>query len=418
MCPNPSGVFSICYPRSSWASANSGLRATRLPKLHSESQGLFTFGLGVPGLCYHRYTSSRLLKRLPPLLTQHCPGAGQHLFGAVFVDKHLEALFSPSLSFTLPFNSITRPRLPPEIRALEIVGPYDPDPDDGELDAKSDAESDSEFEDIIPSLLQQSNERLPWDETRSTNIPISSAPSLALGAIDPTKILRHAAGRNPKISEQPNTGPSRTTSCLFGRHACECVNARRWQSSPSFTTYDTMPCPQTNRSTRPPHWFRENSPIPNLLRVTPTLTFILPETFQEYELVQEDENINAFYLLQHTPLISLSSSWRGRHMEHDARSSTLSPTGSTIDDPVEEPLMPKSMHGMLLEAKDQGLEAGQQDEDMFDFSFDLGTPTQAMTLARPPIGQIQFREVDIYPIAPTDLKIITTAINAVGHAGD
>ncbi|KAL2680902.1 hypothetical protein Neosp_008505 [[Neocosmospora] mangrovei] len=58
--------------------------------------------------------------------------------------------------------------------------------------------------------------------------------------------------------------------------------------------------------------------ILNLLRVTPTLTFVLPETFQEYELVQEDENTNAFCLLQDIPLISLSPSWRGRRIEDDA----------------------------------------------------------------------------------------------------
>ncbi|RMJ11475.1 hypothetical protein CDV36_008869 [Fusarium kuroshium] len=58
--------------------------------------------------------------------------------------------------------------------------------------------------------------------------------------------------------------------------------------------------------------------ILSLLRVTPTLTFVLPETFQEYELVQEDENTNAFCLLQDIPLISLSPSWRGRRIEDDA----------------------------------------------------------------------------------------------------
>lgn len=58
--------------------------------------------------------------------------------------------------------------------------------------------------------------------------------------------------------------------------------------------------------------------ILNLLRTTPTLTFTLPETFQEYELVQEDENTNSFCLLAEIPLITLSSSWRGRIIEDDA----------------------------------------------------------------------------------------------------
>ncbi|KAF4986921.1 hypothetical protein FGRMN_10616 [Fusarium graminum] len=58
--------------------------------------------------------------------------------------------------------------------------------------------------------------------------------------------------------------------------------------------------------------------ILNLLRMTPTLTFVLPETFQEYELAQEDENTNTFCLLQDIPIISLSPSWRGRRVEDDA----------------------------------------------------------------------------------------------------
>lgn len=58
--------------------------------------------------------------------------------------------------------------------------------------------------------------------------------------------------------------------------------------------------------------------ILNLLRNTPTLTFILPAYFQEYELVQEDENTNTFCLLQDIPLISLSPSWRGRRIDDDA----------------------------------------------------------------------------------------------------
>ena len=54
------------------------------------------------------------------------------------------------------------------------------------------------------------------------------------------------------------------------------------------------------------------------LRKTPTLTFILPDAFMDYELVQEDENTNTFCILQDIPLISLSSSWQRRTIEDDA----------------------------------------------------------------------------------------------------
>jgi nuclear pore complex protein Nup188 len=58
--------------------------------------------------------------------------------------------------------------------------------------------------------------------------------------------------------------------------------------------------------------------ILNLLRRTPTLTFVLPPSFQQYELVQEDENTNSFSLLEEIPLISLSASWRRRIIEDEA----------------------------------------------------------------------------------------------------
>lgn len=54
------------------------------------------------------------------------------------------------------------------------------------------------------------------------------------------------------------------------------------------------------------------------LRKTSTLTFILPDAFMDYELVQEDENTNSFCILQDIPLISLSSSWQRRTIEDDA----------------------------------------------------------------------------------------------------
>lgn len=58
--------------------------------------------------------------------------------------------------------------------------------------------------------------------------------------------------------------------------------------------------------------------ILTLLRRMPTLTFTLPDSFQGYELVQEDENTNSFCLLEEVPLISLSSSWSRRYIEDDA----------------------------------------------------------------------------------------------------
>ena len=58
--------------------------------------------------------------------------------------------------------------------------------------------------------------------------------------------------------------------------------------------------------------------ILDILRKTSTLTFHLPDHFQEYELVLEDENTNSFCLTQELPLISLSSSWSKRYIEDDA----------------------------------------------------------------------------------------------------
>ncbi|KAL3953661.1 hypothetical protein ACCO45_011617 [Purpureocillium lilacinum] len=58
--------------------------------------------------------------------------------------------------------------------------------------------------------------------------------------------------------------------------------------------------------------------ILDLLRKTPSLTFVLPDDFQGYELVQEDENTNSFCILGDIPLITLSSSWKRRYIEDDA----------------------------------------------------------------------------------------------------
>ncbi|KAK2606003.1 hypothetical protein QQS21_003629 [Conoideocrella luteorostrata] len=69
-----------------------------------------------------------------------------------------------------------------------------------------------------------------------------------------------------------------------------------------------------------------------LLRLTPTITFTLPDSFQAYELVQEDENTNAFVLLEEVPLISLSSSWSRRYIEDDAYRLPVGSYGRFITD--------------------------------------------------------------------------------------
>ncbi|KAL7784232.1 nucleoporin subcomplex protein binding to Pom34 domain-containing protein [Trichoderma afarasin] len=72
--------------------------------------------------------------------------------------------------------------------------------------------------------------------------------------------------------------------------------------------------------------------ILELLRKTPTITFTLPDTFQGYELVQEDENTNSFCLLEEVPLISLSSSWSRRYIEDDAYRIPVGTYGRFITD--------------------------------------------------------------------------------------
>ncbi|TWU72608.1 hypothetical protein ED733_003708 [Metarhizium rileyi] len=72
--------------------------------------------------------------------------------------------------------------------------------------------------------------------------------------------------------------------------------------------------------------------ILNLLKKTPTITFTLPDAFQAYELVQEDENTNSFCLLEELPLISLSSSWSRRYIEDDAYRLPVGSYGRFITD--------------------------------------------------------------------------------------
>ncbi|OLN81487.1 Nucleoporin NUP188 [Colletotrichum chlorophyti] len=58
--------------------------------------------------------------------------------------------------------------------------------------------------------------------------------------------------------------------------------------------------------------------VVNLLRKTPTLTFILPDDYQQYELAQEEDNTNTFYLLEAIPLFTPASAWNRRTRPDDA----------------------------------------------------------------------------------------------------
>ncbi|KAG6101238.1 hypothetical protein E4U30_002682 [Claviceps sp. LM220 group G6] len=94
--------------------------------------------------------------------------------------------------------------------------------------------------------------------------------------------------------------------------------------------------------------------ILSLLRATPTITFTLPDSFQAYELVQEDENTNAFVLLEEVPLIALSSSWSRRYIEDDAYRLPVGSYGRFITDTgrvvlMEYPHSSLSLLGRLLE---------------------------------------------------------------------
>lgn len=94
--------------------------------------------------------------------------------------------------------------------------------------------------------------------------------------------------------------------------------------------------------------------ILTLLRKTPTITFTLPDAFQAYELVQEDENTNSFCLLEEIPLISLSSSWSRRYIEDDAYRLPVGSYGRFITDTgrvvlMEYPHSSLSLLGRQLE---------------------------------------------------------------------
>ncbi|KID73214.1 Nucleoporin NUP188 [Metarhizium brunneum] len=88
--------------------------------------------------------------------------------------------------------------------------------------------------------------------------------------------------------------------------------------------------------------------ILSLLRKTPTISFTLPDAFQSYELVQEDENTNSFCLLEELPLISLSSSWSRRYIEDDAYRLPVGSYGRFITDTGRVVLMDYSHSSLSL----------------------------------------------------------------------
>lgn len=92
----------------------------------------------------------------------------------------------------------------------------------------------------------------------------------------------------------------------------------------------------------------------DLLRSTPSLTFTLPDDFQEFELVQEDENTNSFALIEELPLITLSSSWKRRYIDDEAYRLPVGTYGRFITDSgkvamMEYPHSTISLLGRLLE---------------------------------------------------------------------
>jgi nuclear pore complex protein Nup188 len=60
-----------------------------------------------------------------------------------------------------------------------------------------------------------------------------------------------------------------------------------------------------------------NDLIINLLRKTPTITFVLPDEFQQYELAQEDENTNTFRIIDDLPLFVPQSTRARKALEDD-----------------------------------------------------------------------------------------------------
>jgi nuclear pore complex protein Nup188 len=84
------------------------------------------------------------------------------------------------------------------------------------------------------------------------------------------------------------------------------------------------------------------------LRNTQTLSFSLPDGFQGYELVQEDENTNSFCLTEDVPLISLSSSWQRRYIDDDAYRLPAGTYGRFITDTGRVAIMEYSHSALSL----------------------------------------------------------------------
>ncbi|ROT42839.1 hypothetical protein SODALDRAFT_288420 [Sodiomyces alkalinus F11] len=83
---------------------------------------------------------------------------------------------------------------------------------------------------------------------------------------------------------------------------------------PAFSRYpfEFLPFLNFSRALASPSATDESADVVvNILRKTPSLTFVLPDDFQDFELAQEEENTNTFRLLADIPLVASISS-RGR----------------------------------------------------------------------------------------------------------
>ena len=88
--------------------------------------------------------------------------------------------------------------------------------------------------------------------------------------------------------------------------------------------------------------------IVNLLRQTQTLTFGLPENFQQYELAQEDENTNTFRILVDLPIFTPHSTWGKKTIEHDAFHLPAGTFGRFVTDSGRVVLMEYEYSGLAL----------------------------------------------------------------------
>ncbi|KAI6373280.1 hypothetical protein MCOR25_003486 [Pyricularia grisea] len=85
---------------------------------------------------------------------------------------------------------------------------------------------------------------------------------------------------------------------------------------------------------------------------TPTLTFVLPENFQEYQLILEEENSNAIQILQEVPLIEPSpTSWRRQEPDDEPFDIPAGSQGRFITDSGRVVLMEYEHSSLALMGK-------------------------------------------------------------------